>query len=118
MLRAKRGLIAHQVHCETRYAATSWTVTRRVIARIEVSIQGMVPASDPADGAPETRGIHQAADPPGQDRCARDRNRSPNQHRLGFRLPGPGHDCAVRQLSCGNGEPGQEKFRNPKVPDV
>jgi len=39
--RARRGLIAHREHCETRYAAKSWTVTRRVIARIEASIQGM-----------------------------------------------------------------------------
>jgi hypothetical protein len=41
VFRAKRGLIAHREHCETRYAAKSWTVTRRVIARIEASVRGM-----------------------------------------------------------------------------
>ncbi len=41
VFRAKRGLIAHRDHCETRYAAKSWTIARRVIARIEASIQGM-----------------------------------------------------------------------------
>ena len=41
VFRATRGLIAHRVHCETRYAAKSWTAARRVIARIEASVQGM-----------------------------------------------------------------------------
>ena len=41
VFRAKRGLIAHREHCETRYAAKSWSVARRVIARIEASVQGM-----------------------------------------------------------------------------
>lgn len=41
VFRARRGLIAHREHCETRYAAKSWKVARRVIARIEASIQGM-----------------------------------------------------------------------------
>jgi len=41
VFRAKRGLIAHREHCETRYAAKSWKVARRVVARIEASAQGM-----------------------------------------------------------------------------
>ena len=41
VFRAKRRLVAHREHCETRYAAKTWTVTRRVIARVEASIQGM-----------------------------------------------------------------------------
>lgn len=41
VFRAKRRLILNREHCETRYAAKSWTVTRRVIARIEASFQGM-----------------------------------------------------------------------------
>jgi hypothetical protein len=41
VFRAKRRLVAHREHCETRYAAKSWTVTRWVIARVEASIQGI-----------------------------------------------------------------------------
>ena len=41
VFRAGRGLVAHREHCETRYAAKSWTVARRVVARVEASIQGM-----------------------------------------------------------------------------
>ncbi len=41
VFRARRGLTAHREHCETHYAAKSWTTARRVIARIEASIQGM-----------------------------------------------------------------------------
>lgn len=41
VFRAERGLVAHREHCQTRYAAKSWAVARRVIARIEASIQGM-----------------------------------------------------------------------------
>ena len=39
--RAERGVVVHRTHCETRYAAKSWTVARRVIARIEASTLGM-----------------------------------------------------------------------------
>lgn len=41
VFRARRGLIAHREYCETRYAAKSWTVARRVIVRVEASVQGM-----------------------------------------------------------------------------
>lgn len=41
VLRAEDRMIAHRSHCETRYAAKSWKVPRRVIARIEATTLGM-----------------------------------------------------------------------------
>ena len=41
VVRAERGWSVHRTHCETRYAAKSWKVSRRVIARIEATTLGM-----------------------------------------------------------------------------
>jgi hypothetical protein len=41
VIRAERGLVVHRAHCETTYAAKSWKVARRVIARIEATTLGM-----------------------------------------------------------------------------
>lgn len=41
VVRAERALFVHRTHCETTYAAKSWTVARRVIARIEATTLGM-----------------------------------------------------------------------------
>jgi hypothetical protein len=41
VVRAERALVVHRTHCETRYAAKSWAVARRVIARIEATTLGL-----------------------------------------------------------------------------
>jgi hypothetical protein len=41
LVRAERALVVHRIHCETRYAAKSWAVARRVIARIEATTLGL-----------------------------------------------------------------------------
>lgn len=41
VVRAERAWVVHRTHCETRYAAKSWAVARRVIARIEATPLGL-----------------------------------------------------------------------------
>ena len=41
VVRAERALVVHRTHCETTYAAKTWTVARRVIARIEATTLGL-----------------------------------------------------------------------------